>query len=366
MKQHSKIVVLIISCLQGGGAERSVLTLGQGFHELGYKVHIVRFKPLIEYDLNPNLNYHLIEVKRYKIIPNKQYRYKIFARAVDKYILGKIGQPDIVLSNLLDADRIMAHSRLPNLMYVLRNNISNRFSLKDNPEADNIIKGLHNVYSKHPCVCISKGVEKDLKAVLGTQMISTTIYNAFDKKLIEQMANEPINTSDKIKPNQYLLHVGSFKYQKAHEVLLKAYAQSSMKYPLALLGQGQLLDDIKALAETLGLLDQVIFLGFNKNPYPYILQATGLVLSSHFEGFGRVIVEALALDTPVISTDCPSGPSELLSVHNLVPVNDVSALATKMTALMANPQTFMMAFDEQFLPKNIAQQYINYLDEIDG
>ncbi|MER1972850.1 MAG: glycosyltransferase, partial [Psychrobacter alimentarius] len=63
MKQHKKIVVLVINCLQGGGAERVVLTLGQGFYELGYEVHILRFKPLVEYDLGPNLNYHVLRFK---------------------------------------------------------------------------------------------------------------------------------------------------------------------------------------------------------------------------------------------------------------------------------------------------------------
>lgn len=65
MIQHTKIAVLIISNLKGGGAERSVLTLGQGFYDLGYQVHILRFKSFTEYDLNPNLNYHIT-----KLIPN--------------------------------------------------------------------------------------------------------------------------------------------------------------------------------------------------------------------------------------------------------------------------------------------------------
>lgn len=362
MSQQNKIAVLIINCLQGGGAERSVLTLGQGFYELGYKVHILRFKPLVEYDLNPSLSYHLLKFKPYKLIPGAQRRDNIFARAVDNYILSNIGQPDIVLSNLEHADRVMAHSRLPNLMYVIRNNISHKFGLINNPQAENTIEKLQQVYDQHPCVCISKGVEKDLQASLGSQITSTTIYNAFDKIAIEQLAEEPFSSPHELlKPNQYLLHVGSFKYQKAHDVLLNAYAQSSMQYPLVLLGQGQLFNETKALAESLGISDKVVFLGFDKNPYPYIKHARGLVLSSRFEGFGRVIVEALALNTSVLSTDCPSGPSELLPAKNLVPVNDITALATKMTALMANPQEYAVSFDEKFLPKNIAQQYIDYL-----
>lgn len=99
MSQQKKIAVLVINCLQGGGAERSVLTLGQGFYELGFDVHIVRFKPLVEYDLNPNLNYHLVRFKPYKLIPGETRRYKVFARVIDHYISDNIGKPNIVLSN---------------------------------------------------------------------------------------------------------------------------------------------------------------------------------------------------------------------------------------------------------------------------
>lgn len=362
MEQHSKIAVLIINCLQGGGAERSVLTLGQGFYELGYKVHILRFKPLVEYDLNSNLTYHILKFKPYKFIPGAQRRYKLFAHAIDKHILSKIGQPDIVLSNLERPDRVMAHSQLPNLMHVIRNTISHDFNLTNNTQARNIVRDLQQVYQRHPCVCVSKGVEIDLKASLGKNIISTTIYNAFDKPAIERLGAQAFSSSlDTLKSQQYLIHVGSFKYQKAHDVLLKAYAQSSMNYPLVLLGQGKLLSRMKALAEALNIADKVIFLGFNKNPYPFIKHARGMVLSSHFEGFGRVIAEALALGTPVVSTDCPSGPSEILPSSSLVPVDDVMALANKITTLMSDPQNFVVDFDEQFLPKHIAQKYVDYL-----
>ena len=361
-KESKKQVLLVINCLQGGGAERSVLTLGQGFYELGYEVHILRFKPLVEYDLNPNLTYHMIRFKPYKLIPGTRLRSQFFARKIDRYILNKVGKPDIILSNLIPSDRIMVHSKLPNLMYVIRSTVSNKFGLTNNPNANQKIKELRKIYESHPCICVSKGVESDLQAILGSSITSNTIYNAFDKALIEQLANETSNIHNgTLKPNQYLLHVGSFKPEKAHDTLLKAYAQSSMAYPLVLLGKGKMLDQTKKLAQSLGISENVIFLGFNKNPYPLVKSARGFVLSSRSEGFVRVIPEALALKVPVISTNCKSGPSEMLPTSSLVPVDDVKALAIKMTELMADPQSFRVDFDEKFLPKNIAQQYVDYL-----
>lgn len=367
MTHTKKTALLIINCLQGGGAERSVLTLGQGFFELGYEVHILRFKPLVEYDLNPNLQYHLVKFKPYKLIPSTNLRHRFFAKKIDQYVLTHIGQPDIVLSNLERPDRVMAHSQLDNLMHVIRNTVSKEFGIDSkNPTKDQaIIADLQAVYRHHPCVCVSKGVETDFRQTLGEDMVTTTIYNGFDQPLIQQMADESIDFAQYgLEQGQYLVHLGSFKYQKAHDILLKAYAKTSMRYPLALVGQGKLFEETQALAQQLGISEKVKFLGFHKNPYPLVKNARLMVLSSRFEGFVRVVGEALALGTPVISTDCPSGPSELLPPNNLVPVDDVEALANKMQLAMDNPAPFFVPFDAKFLPKNVAQQFIDYLTTI--
>ena len=87
-----------------------------------------------------------------------------------------------------------------------------------------------------------------------------------------------------------------------------------------------------------------------------------MILSSVFEGFGRVIAESIALGTPVISTDCPSGPSELLSSDNLVAVGDTTALAQKIDEAMIDASPFSTTFDDQLLPTNIARQYISYMN----
>ena len=362
MNINNKKIVLVINCLQGGGAERSVLTLGQGFYELGYEVHIVRFKPLMEYDVNPNLIYHMIKFKPYKLIPVPQWRYQLFAQKVDNYILKNIGKPEMIISNLIAADKIMVHSKLPNIRYVIRNTISNKFSLTNSNDSAKKVQELRAIYRKHPCICVSKGVESDLKASLGDDITTRTIYNPFDKNLIVKAANaaDYVN-DDKIEPKKYIIHVGSFKPEKAHDILLKAYAKSSMAYPLLLLGKGKMLDETKKMAQELGVSNSVLFLGFNNNPYPLVKNARGFVLSSRSEGFVRVIPEALALSVPVISTDCRSGPSEMLPAYNLVPVDDIDALANKMTLLMAEPQQFSVGFDDRFLPKNIAQQYVEYV-----
>ncbi len=104
--------------------------------------------------------------------------------------------------------------------------------------------------------------------------------------------------------------------QKDHRTLLRAYAKARERLPrigqLLLIGEGPDRASLEALAKELGIRDSVRFLGFCDNPFPYIRAAEMLVLSSRYEGFGMVLGEAMALGTPVISADCPTGPCDLL------------------------------------------------------
>nr|WP_317198893.1 glycosyltransferase [uncultured Psychrobacter sp.] len=354
--KSKKIVLLVINCLQGGGAERSVLTLGQGFHELGYEVHILRFKPKVSYELDDNLFYHQLNLKLRTPMDNEKIGYWWLAKQVDHYVKRKIGTPVLTLSNLDKADMVMHYSRLPNVAHVIRNTISKKIEMfRDQGKIVEESKISH-YYSKHPCICISKGVEKDFQSTLSIAN-TTTIYNPIDQIQINKMASD-------FKPSysSYIIHVGSFKTQKAHEMLIRSYAKTQKKLPLLLLGEGALFDSMKELVVSLNLEDKVHFLGFQKNPYPYIKHAHFMVLSSVFEGFGRVIAESLALDTPVISTDCPSGPSELLPPNNLVPVGDTDALAQKMNEAMDDINVFRTTFDKQLSPTNIARQYKEFMN----
>lgn len=352
MKQHSKVVVLVINCLQGGGAERVVLTLGKGFYELGYEVHVLRFKPLVQYELDSNLNYHVLKFKPYKLIPGLERRDKIFARTVDRYISKNIGQPDLILSNLDRADSILSHSKLPNIVYIVHNTVSMLYKLKRNEDVNKKKTNLVNIYSKHPCICVSDGVEKDFVNTFGDITPTTAIHNPIDRDDIKKQADVFIPEYQ-----NYIIHIGSFKDAKRHDILVRAYAQTDRSMLLLLLGQGKHKDEIEQLVADLNLEDKVIFLGFRENPFPFIKHAKFKVLTSDWEGCPLVIPEALAIGTPVISTNCPSGPSELLPENNLMPMGDIDAIAKKMSQAMRDSQQFQSPFDEAMLPVKIAEKY---------
>nr|WP_317198894.1 glycosyltransferase [uncultured Psychrobacter sp.] len=352
-----KKVLLVINCLQGGGAERVVLTLGQGFYELGCEVHILRFKPLMQYKTNPNLNYHVLKFKPYKLIPGKERRDKIFASAVDKYVTSHIGQPDMILSNLDRADSILSYSKLPNIFYVIHNTVSLLYKFHKTSSAVQLKARMAEIYAKHPCICVSAGAKQDFIKSFGAITPATAIYNPIDRDAIKKQADAFVPKYD-----NYIIHVGSFKDAKRHDLLIDAYARTDQTMQLLLLGQGKHKESIQQHVQALGLEDKVIFLGFHDNPYPFIKHAQFKVLTSDWEGFALVIAEALALGTPVISTDCPSGPSELLPKNNLMAMGDVEAIADKMGQAMKDPQQFRAPFNEELLPVNIAQQYLDFMN----
>lgn len=164
-----------------------------------------------------------------------------------------------------------------------------------------------------------------------------------------------------------ILTVGNLKPVKNHPLLLRAFA--AMARPdarLMLLGQGANEAALRALASDLRIADRVIFAGFHPDPSPCYATADLFALSSDHEGFGNVIVEALSFGLPVVSTDCPSGPAEILQggrFGRLVPVGDAHALARAMEEALAAPvdRDAQMRRAADFAPEIAARKYLDLL-----
>lgn len=349
-----KKVVLAIFTLQGNGAERFALTLAKGINNAGHEAHIVYFKNIIDLPIPDGVQTHFFDYQKFRAIP-KFMRAGFAAKAFDQFVLKNIGTSDLVLSNLFPVDFVLARSQLNNVHMVIHNTTSQEYAGRLN---EKILKQLKHVYLAKPCVGVSKGVTDDFKQLFNTENI-TTIYNPIDVESICVAADEYVPEID----GPYIVNVGKFKAQKRHDVLIKAYAQANINEKLVLIGTGELLESSKSLVEQLGIKNKVIFTGFMKNPYPYVKHAEAMIVSSDFEGFSISILEALALDTPIISTDCPSGPSEVLAEHQLVPVQDIDALAIKIRELVEHPSLFHRILDQKFLPQNTVQQYLNLVGD---
>lgn len=187
----------------------------------------------------------------------------------------------------------------------------------------------------------SRGVFEDLVDVYGAAPGRLqVIYNGVDVEDVRRRAGQPIELA---KDRNWIVSASRFSSQKDFPTLLAAFKDVLAHRPakLILVGDGELRQDIERVASEFGIREHVVLVGFRDNPFPYMAQADIFVLSSFFEGFGNVIVEAMALGIPVVATDCPSGPGEIISDGEngfLVPIGDARALAGRFTTLLSDDE----------------------------
>jgi len=200
-------------------------------------------------------------------------------------------------------------------------------------------------------VAVSDGVADDLAAYIGIPR--QTITRIYNPSVLPDLADRAKATLEHpwFAPGAppVVLSVGRLGKQKDFPTLLRAFAQVRATRPLRLMligeagGPGKQTDRqarLMALAADLDISDDVVLLGFVSNPFAYMARAAVLVLSSLYEGFPNVLIEALACGCPVVSTDCPSGPAEILDhgrFGQLVPVGDAAAMAKAIDAVLDNP-----------------------------
>jgi glycosyltransferase involved in cell wall biosynthesis len=165
-----------------------------------------------------------------------------------------------------------------------------------------------------------------------------------------------------------ILGVGELSSRKDFETLIRAFALVRRVRPcrLVIVGRGRQRDDLLALATELGVAESVKLPGFVDNPFAYMHRASVFVLSSRIEGFGNVLVEALAAGAPVVSTDCPSGPREILDngrYGKLVPVGDAEAMARAIAETLNRPLApeLRRAAADRYAVDNSAHRYLEAL-----
>ena len=214
-------------------------------------------------------------------------------------------------------------------------------------------------------VGVSRGACADMASISRLALGSfTTIYNPIPHAI--SPSSDAISAAKNLwgTGGPRILTVGNLKPEKNQALLLRAFASLPQKDArLMLLGSGPEEYSLRALAETLGVAARVIFAGFQGDPAPFYVAADLFVLSSNHEGFGNVIVEALSYGLPVVSTDCPAGPGEILeggTFGRLVPVGDAAALSGAIDAALDAPvdRTALVRRAKDFAPDIAARQYL--------
>lgn len=218
-------------------------------------------------------------------------------------------------------------------------------------------------------VAVSHGVAEDLAATAFLPRESVqTIYNPVINPEMLASAKEPLDHPWFV-PGEVpvILGVGKLEAQKDFPNLIRAFAKVRRSQPsrLVILGWGPDRPDLEALIQELGLEADVELPGYIQNPYAYMARSAVLALSSAWEGLPTVLIEAMALGTPVVSTDCESGPAEILAGGKygaLAPVGDSETLADCILDVLAGkPKVVDASWLKQFELETATQQYLSVL-----
>ncbi len=316
----------ILTDLSGGGAEKAILNLSKNLIQRGHVVDIILFRNNNEYTAPDEVNLTVLS-------GNPSFGWvgkRVLAHKLIKAIktLENEGEFNVLVSTLPLADEVSIMAKLSNHWCRIANTLSVEIErlLKSNiKKSQRRLNRYQNIYNGRDLIAVSSGVKIDLIDNIELDKAEIkVIYNPFDFDRIRDLSKEDID----IHTDSYIIHVGRFSAQKRHDILLDAYKNTHNPHKLVLLANSdsQLIEMISQRC----LSDRVIIAGFQKNPYPWIKNAQLLVLSSDHEGMPNVIIESLIIGTPVVSTDCPSGPREILGQEFpqcLVPVNNPVALS---------------------------------------
>lgn len=349
--------------LAGGGLESVMLTLAEEFLARGLDVDIVLGKRQGELvgELPAKANVFDLDVSRTverftslaRYLRQQEPDVLLSAGSLNRYaVLGRLvsrTMTPLVLAVHKPLSFTGSGSRLPKWVY-------DRFTEWTHPFADRVI-------------AVSEGVADDLASAFGVprrdiRVIPNPVVGPRVFEQAEQDVNHPWFSDDS---PPVILAVGRLDKVKGYLTLIRAFAKVRGKRPcrLMILGEGPRRPAIQQEARKLGVKDDLSMPGYVSNPFKYMARADVFVLSSRWEGLGNVLIEAMACGTPVISTDCPGGPSEVLKrgkFGRLVPVGDLGALASAIEqGLNGEIQPAPLSILERFRRDKAANQYLDVL-----
>lgn len=333
---------LIVTNLAGGGAERAMLNIAALLAGRGHGVDLILLEQAIEHTVPDGVSLHVVTSADSKLGHGWLGKRIAAWRLTQLWKTLDARRPiDLTVTTLPYCDEVVRHARLPRVRYRIANTLSaeiDRLARRDPAKARRRLDRYRAVYDGQLLIAVSEGVAADLRQRLGLCADIVAIYNPFDFQRIRNLAAMP---ETDLPRRPYVIHVGRYSPQKRHDLLFDAWKLAGLDMDLVLLTEPAA--GLKRLIETKGLAGKVTVAGFRANPFPWIAQAELLVLCSDHEGLPNVLVEALACGTRVVSTDCPSGPHEILRgdlARWLVPMNDATALAKRMHSALreARPQ----------------------------
>jgi glycosyltransferase involved in cell wall biosynthesis len=359
-------ITFFLQDLSGGGAEKMMVQLANNFYINGYEIDMVLVKRRGPYqkELHEGINVVAFNINRtYKSIFNF-LKYLIANRP--KAIISTLPHINIiaVIINLLlfKKTKVLVREASP-----LGNYLSVNYPLI---RIAALIAPFIYLFADK-CVAISVGLKNELqKRMLFSKGKVICIYNPVINDKVEKFKkNEKVNTLPYFKKKvQVIISVGRLEHVKDFQTLIKAFSiiRNEINSKLIIVGEGSLENILKIQVNSLGLNHNVLFVGFVDNLYEYLQSSDLFVLSSKYEGFGNVLVEALFSDLPIVSTDCPYGPSEILENGKygcLVPVGDYKSMAEECISILNGEKKFTGLRERalEFHVNKIAKDYLNVI-----
>jgi len=354
-----KTILLFNNALTGGGGQH-ILTLADAMSRENIDVRIVIYEDKIDFKRPDNVPVHLLT--------DHQNRKKKIAEQLEK-LISEVGTIDLIVSNSSPSNQILSLLKHPRSIHCVHS--------AETKSHKGLLAPLRHrwrrwkycrLYSNKHLITVSEGLKSYILHDLGASPLSIrTIYNPFDFDAIKKAATEK---NPQIPSESYIVHVGRFDVvSKRHDILFRAYKMADIPHKLVLVGDGRDRLLIEEWIREFGLEKRVILAGFQSNPYPWIAHAELLVSSSDFEGFGRTLVEALALGIPVVSTDAPYGPSEILTREFkdfLSPTGDCETLAKNIDFALKSYPNISSDILNEFKTENILNEYLKLVHEKDG
>jgi glycosyltransferase involved in cell wall biosynthesis len=357
-------IAIYLPSLRGGGAERVMVNLANAMAERGHKVDLVLVEAVGPYLADVSAKVTIVD---------------LHSRSTFYSLPGLIGylrrhRPDSVLSVLSSANVVALVARLLSGRR-FRLVVSERSTFSAERIADQGLKSrfLHFIVPifyplADAIVTVSKAASDDLVASTGLppERVSA-IYNFTE--VGRANSNHDANDSSPVQHGEMIFAAGRLTKAKGFGVLVSAFAmlRATRNVRLVIAGEGELRAALEQQARDLGIEEHVSLPGFLRNPDQWMRRASLFVLSSAWEGFPNVLLEAMACGARVVSTDCPSGPAEILENGKwgaLVPVGDAEALFRAMAAALDDqspPDTRLRAAD--FTAERTVDAYLSVLSD---
>ena len=347
--EKKNILIITESLIFGGGAQKFTSLIATGLSEK-FNIFILTFDDHSDiypfkgkyYSLRENLGLFV------KVINSLRMNQLIRPIRIFKKIQSI--SPDIIISitdftNVFTIiTKLMFHIKIP-LIISVRSNPILKYK-KKNKIYNTLIRLLYPLKLVNNIVTVSKRIQKMLEKNYGIKKNKIkTIYNGIEIAKIRENKREEIREyKDILNKNNLIkfITVGRLIHIKGHKYLIEAFYNTKKEIPnsiLLIIGDGPLRNELEKLILNKNMKDDIILLGMQKNPYKYLAQSDIFVLPSLLEGFPNVILEALACGLPIISTNCESGPNEILDNNKygfLTKVGDSLEMSQKMIYLAKN------------------------------